>query len=165
MQLKSTAFFLAAAAFTASALFAHDYDPNKPVTLTGTVSKIEWQSPYVKIHLQVMDSNGKAPDWEIQTATPNVLQSDGLMQTSINHGDKITVQGIADKNGSDHALAQSMTLANGQMVSMNASEPQASPTPSPKLPGTASNQPWLALMAILTLAAAAMLRIGKKQLS
>ena len=59
-------------ALSASAA-AHRYDPNKTVTLTGTVKEIKWDKSYVKIHLSVKGANGKTKDWELETATPSVL--------------------------------------------------------------------------------------------
>jgi len=130
----------------ASSAFAHQYDPNKPVTLTGTVKKIEWRPGYVKIHLDTTKANGKTRDWEIQAA-PGMLQSEGITRTSINKGDQITVLGIQDrKNGSAHAMAQSITLANAQTVapSQPIAQAQASPpavTPPPPQPEAPPSQP------------------------
>jgi hypothetical protein len=134
MQFKLAILGSALAVFASSA-FAHQYDPNKPVTLTGTVKKIEWRTGYVKIHLDAIKANGKATDWEIQAA-PGMLQSEGITRTSINKGDQITVLGIQDrKKGSAHALAQSITLANAQTVapSQPIAQAQASP-PAVTLP-------------------------------
>ena len=139
MQFKFAILGSALAVFASSA-FAHQYDPNKPVTLTGTVKKIEWRTGYVKIHLDTTKANGKTRDWEIQAA-PGMLQSEGITRTSINKGDQITVLGIQDrKKGSAHALAQSITLANGQTVpapsqpTPQAQVSQPAPPPQPEAP-------------------------------
>ena len=134
MKLSTTAILLTTMTFTAGSLLAaHKYDSNKPVNLNGTVTKIEWQKPYVKIHLGVSGTSGKAKDWEIQTAKPATVESDGLTRGSIKVGDRISIQGDGAANGSAHALARSITLADGRTVAMNGSQPatatQASTNP------------------------------------
>ena len=163
-QFRSSAILVSAFVFTAgSALAAHHYDANKPVTLSGTVSKIEWQQPCVKIHLDVSSTQGKTTDWEIQTASPSVVESDGLTRRSINKGDQITVQGDAASNGSAHMLARSITLSNGQTIAMNASQPAGAETASnapeaaEPLPSTASNIPLIGLIGLVSLASGALL--------
>jgi hypothetical protein len=123
MQFKSAILACALAVFASSA-FARQYNPNKPVTLAGTVTKIEWRLPYVKIHIDTMDANGNTTKWEIQTSTPRVLQSDGMKSTSVKEGDQITVQGYQDTNGSAHALAHLITLGNGQTITIGTALPQ-----------------------------------------
>ena len=171
MQLK-TAVSILAFALTASAA-AHRYDPNKPITLTGTVKELKWNKPYVKIHLSVKDTNGKTKDWELETATPNVLESNGLVRTSLKKGDQITVKGEQAANGSEHALVQSITLPGGQNVSISTAQvakAQASETPvadaSPRqdvprstLPSTATNLPLLALVGLVSLGLGAFLSL------
>lgn len=165
MQFKSAILGSALALF-ASYAFAHQYDPNKPVTLTGTVKKIEWHTPYVKIHLDTTDANGNTTDWEIQTATPRVLRSDGMTSTSIKDGDQITVQGYQDTDGSDHALAHSMTLANGQTIAIGTSAPSGqtaqAPQPAGPLPQTATDWPLIGLMGLGALAAWSLLSIPRR---
>jgi hypothetical protein len=124
MQFKSAILASALAVFASSA-FARQYDPNKPVTLTGTVKKIDWRIPYVKIHLNTTDVGGNTTAWEIQTDTPRVLQSDGMKSTSVKEGDQITVQGYQDTNGSAHALAHLITLVDGQTITVGTRAPSA----------------------------------------
>ena len=164
MQVRSTA-LLSVLILSAGAALAHKYDANKPVTLSGTVGKIEWHKPYVKIHLDSKDADGKAIDWEIETATPSVLQADGFTSKSIKEGDQITVQADAAADGSHHALAHSVTLADGRALSVTAPEQQASSPASPSgstLPQTATNFPLIGVIGLIALAASAGLTIGRR---
>ena len=48
------------AAALAHQSFAAEYDANKPVTLKGTVSKIEWTNPHARFYIDVKESDGTA---------------------------------------------------------------------------------------------------------
>ena len=155
----------------AGTVFAAHYDPNKPVTLTGTVRKVEWNKPYVKIHMGVTDTAAKTKDWEIETAAPNVVESKGLTSNSVKEGDQITVQGDAERNGSAHAFARSMTLADGQTIAINTAAPtpqvaqagsSARATTGTALPRTATNWPLFGLLGFGALAAWAVLSMMRR---
>jgi hypothetical protein len=77
MQFRSIAILISTVAISAGPLLAHHYDRNMPVTLNGTVRKVEWGKPEVKIHLGVVEPSGKTRDWEIQTAPAVALHADG----------------------------------------------------------------------------------------
>jgi LPXTG-motif cell wall-anchored protein len=173
MQLKPTAVLISALMLSAgAALAAHKYDSNKPLTLNGTVTKVEWQKPYVKIHMDAKDASGKTVDWEIETAEPSVMESDGITRSSINKGDQITVQGDGAASGSPHALAHSLRLANGRTMSLSQSQAEVNPAspsaPAPpatsdsKLPRTASNMPLVGLIGLVTLGAGAVLSMRRR---
>ena len=53
--------------------FAAEYDSNKPVTLTGTVTKMEWQNPHARFYVDVKDEAGKVTNWEFELGSPNGL--------------------------------------------------------------------------------------------
>jgi LPXTG-motif cell wall-anchored protein len=164
MQVRSIA-LISVFVLSAGAALAHKYDANKPVTLSGTVGKIEWHKPYVKIHLDAKDTNGKTIDWEIETATPSVLQSDGFTSKSIKEGDQITVQADGAADGSHHALAHSVTLADGRALSVTAPEQQAGNPASPNgatLPQTATNFPLIGVIGLVALAASAGLSLKRR---
>ena len=181
MQVRTTVLILGMA-LGAHAALAHDYDPNKPITLTGTVKEIKWQTPYVKIHLSVKDAKGKTKDWELETATPSVLESSGLVRTSLKKDDRITVQGEQASNGSEHVLVRSMTLAGGRAVSISDAQVATAPTPAPlapevsksstprdadsaALPRTATNTPLIALIGLCALGAGTFLALLRTRLS
>src|SRR5215467_9025802 len=105
MRIKSLAIVMAAA-FGATAFAAHQYDTSKSKTLSGTVTKVEWNNKdYVKIHMDAPGKNGKKADWELQTTSPDALQSDGISMSNLKEGDQITVQGHPASNGSAHLIA------------------------------------------------------------
>jgi Family of unknown function (DUF6152) len=110
-----TALALAAPAL-AHHSFAAEYDASKPVTLKGTVSKIEWTNPHARFYVDVKETDGTASTWNLELASPNVLVRNGWTRKSLNIGDEITVQGSMAKDGSKMANARVVTLASGKRV-------------------------------------------------
>src|ERR1700750_1247932 len=96
--------------------FAAEYDQNKPVTLKGTVTKVEWTNPHARFYIDVKDDRGEVHNWNLELASPNVLVRNGWTRKSLNVGDEVTVQGSAAKDGSKMANARVVTLATGKRV-------------------------------------------------
>ncbi len=106
---------LAPAAF-AHHSFAAEYDAKKPVTLKGTVSKVEWTNPHARFYIDVKDESGAVTTWNLELASPNVLVRNGWSRHSLNVGDQVTVEGAQAKDGSQMANARSVVLADGKKV-------------------------------------------------
>jgi hypothetical protein len=96
--------------------FAAEYDANKPITLKGVVSKVEWTNPHARFYVDVKEKDGTLTTWNLELASPNVLVRNGWTRKALNVGDEITVQGSMAKDGSKMANARVVTLANGQRV-------------------------------------------------
>ncbi|HEY4363013.1 MAG TPA: DUF6152 family protein [Bryobacteraceae bacterium] len=96
--------------------FAAEYDANKPVTLKGTVAKVEWTNPHARFYVNVKDDNGKVTQWNLELASPNVLIRNGWTRHSLSEGDQITVEGSQAKDGANMANAKTVVLATGKKV-------------------------------------------------
>jgi hypothetical protein len=96
--------------------FAAEYDANKPVTLHGTVTRVEWTNPHARFYVDVKDDGGAVTNWNLELASPNVLVRNGWSRKSLNIGDSVTVQGSLAKDGSKMANARVVTLADGKRV-------------------------------------------------
>lgn len=121
---------LAPAAALAHHSFAAEYDVKKPVTLKGTVTKVEWTNPHARFYLDVKDETGEVTNWNLELASPNVLTRQGWSRHSLKVGDVVTVEGSQAKDGSEMANARSVILADGRKVfAFSASE--APPPPPP----------------------------------
>ena len=96
--------------------FAAEYDANKPVTLKGAVTRIEWTNPHARFYVDVKDEKGTVTNWNLELASPNVLTRQGWTRKTLNIGDVITVEGSLAKDGSKMANARSVTLSTGKRV-------------------------------------------------
>ena len=107
---------LAPAAALAHHSFAAEYDTKKPVSLKGTVTKVEWTNPHARFYIDVKNESGAVVNWNLELASPNVLVRQGWSRHSLNVGDQVTVEGAQAKDGSQMANARSVVLADGKKV-------------------------------------------------
>ena len=112
--------------------FAAEYDANKPVTLKGTVSKVEWMNPHARFYVDVRDEKGNVTSWNLELASPNVLTRNGWTRKSLNVGDEVVVEGSAAKDGSKMANARVVKLADGRRVFAGSSGGDAPPPAPPQ---------------------------------
>jgi hypothetical protein len=117
---------LAPAGALAHHSFAAEYDVKKPVTLKGTVSKVEWTNPHARFYIEVKDESGAVTTWNLELASPNVLVRNGWTRHTLSVGDQVIVEGAQAKDGSQMANARTVTLADGKKVFAGSSE--AAPT-------------------------------------
>jgi Family of unknown function (DUF6152) len=96
--------------------FAAEFDANKPVTLKGAVTKIEWQNPHIWVYLDVKDEQGATVHWQCEGGAPNTLTRNGWSRESVKLDDVITIDGWLAKDGSKTCNARSVKLADGRSV-------------------------------------------------
>jgi hypothetical protein len=107
---------------TATEAFAHhafsaEFDANKPIKLTGSVTKVEWQNPHIWFYIDVKDESGQTKNWGLEMASPNLLIRNGWTRNSMKIGDVVTVEGFHAKNGANIANARTVTLVpSGQTL-------------------------------------------------
>ena len=63
--------------------FSSEYDANKPVTLEGLVTKVEWQNPHVYFYINVKDASGKVTNWSLEMGAPSGLQRQGWTRNTL----------------------------------------------------------------------------------
>jgi hypothetical protein len=96
--------------------FAAEFDVNKRVTLTGTITKIEWENPHARFYLDVKDENGAIVHWELEMGSINALVRGGWTKNTLKAGDTVTVNGYLAKDGSRLANARNVTLSDGRKL-------------------------------------------------
>ncbi len=121
--LAATGILILAAAtpVVAHHAFASEFDGSKPVTLKGTVTKMEWINPHAWLHMEVKGPDGKVVAWSIEGGAPNALLRRGWNKNSIPPGTQLTVLGFRAKDGSNRANGREATLANGQKLFLGSS--------------------------------------------
>jgi hypothetical protein len=96
--------------------FSAEFDANKPVEVTGTVTKVEWTNPHVWMHLDVKKSDGTVEAWSFEAGTPNVLFRRGLSKDSLTAGTQIKVDGYQSKDGTKRANGRDVTFPDGRKL-------------------------------------------------
>ncbi len=97
--------------------FAAEFDANKPLKLTGTVTKVEWMNPHTWFYIDVKDESGAVTNWGFEMGSPNGLMRTGWNRNSMKVGDVVTVEASRAKDGSNNANARSVTMnATGQKL-------------------------------------------------
>ena len=97
--------------------FGAEYDANKPVTVTGVVTKIEWTNPHSFIYLDVKDPKGSVVSWKWEGYPPNVLYRNGWKKdVTMKAGDTITVFGWRARDGTNWAHSREITLSDGKKM-------------------------------------------------
>ena len=96
--------------------FAGQFDINKPITLMGTVTKIEWMNPHIYFYIDVKDNSGKVDNWMIEGGSPNGLLRAGWTRNSLKPGMEVNVEGYLAKDGSKIANMTVVTMAGKKVL-------------------------------------------------
>src|SRR5262249_16505726 len=63
--------------------FGNEYDANKPVTLKGTVTMMQFLNPHSWLYINVKDSKGRIVSWGIEMGPPHELAVQGWTKNTI----------------------------------------------------------------------------------
>lgn len=114
---------LAAAGSPAEAhhAFSAEFDANMPVTLKGTVTRMEWVNPHAWIHVDVEKADGSTEAWMIEGGAPNALLRRGFNKNSLPPGTIIQVEGYQAKDGALRANGRDITFEDGSKLFVGSS--------------------------------------------
>jgi len=115
MTLAGTVPMLAHHAFSA------EFDGNRPISLRGTVVKMEWVNPHSWITMAVKNENGTTETWEVEAGAPNAMFRRGFRKDSLIAGTEILIQGFRAKSGKNVANGRDITLPDGRKLFMGSS--------------------------------------------
>jgi hypothetical protein len=119
--VASLSLLVGSARLSAHHAFAAEFDANQPVTLRGTVAKVEWINPHSWIYVDVKNPDGKVDRWMIEGGNPSVLLRRGLTRESLPAGTEIVVEGYKAKGIPFRANGRDLTLADGRKLFMGSS--------------------------------------------
>ena len=140
MNANSFAALLCGAAVAAAApalahhSFAAQYDVNKPITLTGKVTKVEWTNPHIYIFADVKDEkSGEVVNWAFEMGGPNALIRRGWTRNSLKPDDLVTFEGSLARDGSPLVNARSLVMTeSGKRMFAGSSEGDEPPASTPQ---------------------------------
>ncbi len=121
MNARLTACFAALIVGVALPALAHhsaiaEYDMDKPVKLSGVVTRIEWTNPHIWFYVDVKNDDGTVTNWGFSGAPPGVLQRRGISKTALKPGDAVKVEGFRAKDGSANASGNTVIFGDGRRV-------------------------------------------------
>ena len=97
--------------------FGAEYDANKPITLTGVITKVEWMNPHSYFFLDVTDGSGAVANWKFEGFPPNVLYRTGWTKNvTLKPGDTITVFGWRARDGTNWGHSREVTFKDGKKL-------------------------------------------------
>jgi len=107
--------------------FAAEFDINKPVTLRGMVTKVEWRNPHIWVYLDVKDEGGAIKAWQCEGGAPNALTRLGWSRETLKLGDPVTIEGFLAKDATNTCNARTWKLPNGQTIFAGQADTGAQP--------------------------------------
>jgi hypothetical protein len=122
--MKALVPLLAAAAIVAGAAraaqahhsFAAEYDDQKPLKITGTLTKVEWMNPHIWYYVDVKNPDGSVTTWAISGGAPGQLMRRGITKDLLVLGSEVNVEGFKAKDGSNNGFGQRVTYPDGRNV-------------------------------------------------
>ena len=125
----AAALLFAAMPGSAHHAFAAEYDENKHVTVSGTVTGFKWTNPHAWLYVYGKDESGEVSNWSFEMGSPSGLLHRGWKKLELKKGDQITLEGYGAKNGSNTANAATVTMPDGRKLFGGF---QSTPGPRPK---------------------------------
>ena len=123
MRYPILAVVAAAALIAASApAWAHhsfqaEFDIEKPMTLTGVVTKVEWINPHVYVHLDAKDERGTVQKWAFETLGPGRMRAEGMSKQTFGIGKVVTVKAYGARDGSKNlGFLRTVTFDDGHTI-------------------------------------------------
>ena len=121
VALVITGLLLAAAPAWAHHAFGAEFDIDKPIKLTGTLTKVEWINPHAWLHIDVKAPDGTVTDWMVEGGSPNTLLRHGFTRNTLEVGTVIIVSGFQAKDGTNKANGKDITFQDGRKFMMGSS--------------------------------------------
>ena len=97
--------------------FAAEYDIEKPITLKGVVTKVEWVNPHVYMTVDVKDASGKTATWAVTTLGPAGIRRAGVTRSMLlSNGETVTIHAYHAKDSTNLAFMRKMTFPDGRTI-------------------------------------------------
>ena len=105
--------------------FASEFDADKPITVQGSVQKVEWTNPHIWVYVDMKDAAGKVERWQCEGGSPNTLTRQGWSRDTLKMGDQVVIEGFRAKNGTNTCNSRVVKTADGKRLFAGSSLGQA----------------------------------------
>jgi len=102
------------------------FDLNKPITVTGSVTAVEWVNPHSYISVDVKGDRAVVQHWLFELASSDrlrQLRAALVDRGGLKPGDIVTIEGIAAKDGTTTGFVYKLRVADGPMFDFSKKEP------------------------------------------
>ena len=89
-------------------------------TIDGEISDIFWRNPHVRLVISRTNEDGQDEDWEVEFGSVNTVERLGVSRDVVAEGDRVSVYGRMGRGGLTAMFADSIVLANGEEVVLQA---------------------------------------------
>lgn len=104
--------------------FEAEFTQDKPISITGVITKVDWINPHAYVYLDVKDQSGNVANWLFETLPPGMLHKGGLNREMLPIGQTITISGFAAKDGSKTlGWIKKIQFADGRVIQVTADKP------------------------------------------
>jgi hypothetical protein len=126
LTLGTISLLLFAAPAIAHHSFAAEFGNSPPVTLKGTITKLDWINPHVYVYLDVKDEDGRVVNWELESWPTGLLHKSGVTRERLMPGQEVTIQTIRAKDGTKNlAWIRNIKFADGAYFELSSRTPSA----------------------------------------
>lgn len=119
-ELWKFVFLFASLLATTSALAHHsavaEYDLDKPMSISGTIKRVEWQNPHIWYYLDVKEKDGSLSEWGVSGGAPGQLMRRGITKDVLKIGAVVSVEGFLARDGSKNMTGRRVTFPDGRDV-------------------------------------------------
>jgi hypothetical protein len=84
------------------------FDTTRTITLTGTVKKVDWSNPHIRLYLDIKDASN-AVTWEVEMGPPNLQIMNGWKIDTYRRGDRLRVVAYPARDGSNVGYGKKVT--------------------------------------------------------
>ena len=126
----AAAVLLAGTPAAAHHAFSAEFDVDAPISLNGTVKRVEWLNPHSWIYIDVSGAGGATEEWAIEVGPPGPLFRRGIRKEMLPIGSEIQVDGFQAQDKSNRATGLDVTFPDGRRIFTGSENTGAPPSPS-----------------------------------